>query len=330
MLGAERREKKMDEGLLAQLRRITEEEQAILAGQGVQRERYTSSRDFVVDSEKLLEKGKLIEIRPHTRFVHFPRHRHNYVEMLYMCSGSTTHILNGSRELVLRQGDLLFLNQAVYHEILPAGEGDVGVNFIILPQFFDRSFRMLEQENVLRDFLVSTLSGESAFAGWLHIAARDILPVENLLENMIWTLLEKKPGVNLMNQTTMGLLLQNLTLFAEDINRTLPDSREENAVFTALQYIETSYKDGTLEEIAARLHMPPYALSRLLTRHTGANFKQLLQQRKLQQAAYLLSNTGMSADAVIEAIGYENSSYFYRKFKEKYGCSPAAYRACRE
>lgn len=316
----------MDERLLAQLRRITEEEQAILAGQGVQRERYTSSRDFVVDSEKLLEKGKLIEIRPHTRFVHFPRHRHNYVEMLYMCSGSTTHILNGSRKLVLRQGDLLFLNQAVYHEILPAGEDDVGVNFIILPQFFDRSFRMLEQENVLRDFLISTLSGESAFAGWLHIAAGDILPVENLLENMIWTLLEKKPGVNLMNQTTMGLLLQNLTLFAEDINRTLPDSREENAVFTALQYIETSYKDGTLEEIATRLHMPPYALSRLLTRHTGANFKQLLQQRKLQQAAYLLSNTGMSADAVIEAIGYENSSYFYRKFREKYGCSPAQYR----
>ena len=326
MLETKGREVQMDERLLARLRTITEEEQALLAGQGVQRERYTSGRDFVVDSEKLLEKGKLIEIRPHTRFVHFPRHRHNYVEMLYMCSGSTTHILNGSRELVLRQGDLLFLNQAVYHEILPAGEGDVGVNFIILPQFFDRSFRMLEQENVLRDFLISTLSGESAFAGWLHIAARDILPVENLLENMIWTLLEKKSGVNLLNQTTMGLLLQNLILFAENINRTLPDSRDENAVFTALRYIETSYRDGTLEEIAARLHMPPYALSRLLTRHTGANFKQLLQQRKLQQAAYLLSNTGMSADAVIEAIGYENSSYFYRKFKEKYGCSPAAYR----
>ncbi len=319
----------MDERLLSRLRIITEEEQAILDGQGVQRERYTSGRDFVVDSEKLLEKGKLIEIRPHTRFVHFPRHRHNYVELLYMCSGTTTHILNGTQKLVLRQGDLLFLNQAVYHEILPAAEGDVGVNFILLPQFFDRSFRMLEQENVLRDFLISTLAGESAFAGWLHIAAGDILPVENLLENMIWTLLEKKPGVNLLNQTTMGLLLQNLTLFAENINRTLPDSREENAVFTTLQYIETRYRDGTLKEIAARLHMPPYALSRLLTRHTGANFKQLLQQRKLQQAVYLLSHTGMSADAVLEAIGYENSSYFYRKFKEKYGCTPAAYRAGR-
>ena len=317
----------MDERLLRQLKEITEEERAILAGQQcIQRERYTSGRDFVVDSEKMLEKGKLIEIRPHTRFVHFPRHRHNYVEVLYMCSGSTTHILNGTQRMELHTGDLLFLNQAVYHEILPASEEDVGVNFIILPQFFDRSFRMLEQENVLRDFLVSTLSETSTFAGWLHIAAGDILPVENLLENMIWTLLEKKPGANLLNQTTMGLLLQNLTLFAENINRTLPESRDENAIFSTLQYIETSYRDGTLEEIAARLHMPDYALSRLLKYHTGANFKQLLQQRKLQQAAYLLSNTGMSTDAVMAAVGYENSSYFYRKFREKYACSPAQFR----
>ena len=185
----------MDERLLCRLKEITDEERAILAGgQGIQRERYTSGRDFVVDSEKMLEKGKLIEIRPHTRFVHFPRHRHNYVEVLYMCSGSTTHILNGTQRMVLHTGDLLFLNQAVYHEILPATEEDVGVNFIILPQFFDWSFRMLEQENVLRDFLISTLSEASTFAGWLHIAAGDILPVENLLENMIWTLLEKSPG----------------------------------------------------------------------------------------------------------------------------------------
>lgn len=317
----------MNPELLKKLQKITEEEQAILDGRAqVERERYTSRRDFVVDSEKLLEKGKLIEIRPHTRFVHFPRHRHNYVELLYMCSGSTTHIINGTQTLVLQTGDLLFLNQAVYHEILPASEQDVGVNFIILPQFFDRSFRMLEQENVLRDFLISTLAGESAFAGYLHIAAHDILPVQNLLENMIWTLLEKKPGVNVLNQTTMGLLLLNLAMFAEDVNRTAPGNREESMVFTALKYIETSYKNGTLEEIAAQLHLPPYTLSRLLKHHTGQNFKQLLQQRRLQQAAYLLGNTRLPADAVLEAIGYENSSYFYRIFREKYGCSPAEYR----
>ena len=192
----------MDERLLCRLKEITDEERAILAGgQGIQRERYTSGRDFVVDSEKMLEKGKLIEIRPHTRFVHFPRHRHNYVEVLYMCNGSTTHILNGTSRMVLHTGDLLFLNQAVYHEILPASEEDVGVNFIILPQFFDRSFRMLEQENVLRDFLISTLSEASTFAGWLHIAAGDILPVENLLESILTPVRECDNIIKRSNET---------------------------------------------------------------------------------------------------------------------------------
>ena len=58
--------------------------------------------------------------------------------MVYMCAGKTTHIINGNKELTLEEGDLLFLNQNVYHEILPSGENDIAVNFIILPEFFDR------------------------------------------------------------------------------------------------------------------------------------------------------------------------------------------------
>ncbi|MDE5597397.1 MAG: helix-turn-helix transcriptional regulator, partial [Lachnospiraceae bacterium] len=56
------------------------------------------------------------------------------------------------------------------------------------------------------------------------------------------------------------------------------------------------------------------------------NFKELLQQRKLQQAAYLLSQTPLSVEQIMENIGYDNSSYFYRKFRDKYGCSPRTYR----
>ena len=59
---------------------------------------------MVIDSKRLLQKGKLIQVRPHTRFVHFPQHTHNYIEVIYMCQGSTTHILNGS-EVVLEEGE---------------------------------------------------------------------------------------------------------------------------------------------------------------------------------------------------------------------------------
>ena len=123
----------MQRGLLEQRRKITEEEQRILDGEvQVDKDLYTSGRDFTVDSSKMLEEGKLIAVRTHTRFVYFPSHRHNYVEVLYVCEGSLTNIIDG-KQVVVRKGELLFLNQFTRHEILPAGENDIAINFMILP-----------------------------------------------------------------------------------------------------------------------------------------------------------------------------------------------------
>ena len=313
--------------LLDMLKRITPEEQELLDGtREIRKERYTNWRDFVVDSRLLLEKGRLIEIRPHTRFAYFPKHRHNYVEMVYMCAGTTTHIINGSNELVLKEGDLLFLNQNVYHEILPAGEKDLAVNFIILPEFFDRPISMVERENILRDFLISTLAGDTAINDYLYIKTKGIIPVENLLENMIWTILGRHPMMDTINQTSMGLLLMNLSRFADQIGRSDPQHEEQSLMFSVLDYIEHHYQNGTLAEISELSHLPTYQVSRMLKKRTGKNFKELLQLRRLQQAAYLLQNTTLSIDKIIVHIGYENSSYFYRVFREKYGCSPSEYR----
>ena len=43
------------------------------------------------------------------------------------------------------------------------------------------------------------------------------------------------------------------------------------------------------------------------------------------RAAELLRG-GATAGAAAHAVGYENMSFFYRKFHDKYGCTPAAYR----
>lgn len=318
----------MNTELLKYLQQISPEEQSILDGQqNIKKDLYTSKKDFIIDSKKLLDKGRLIEVRPHTRFAHFPKHSHNYVEMVYMCTGTTTHIINGTDRIILNEGDLLFINQNVTQEILPAAEHDIAVNFIILPEFFDRPFSMIEQENVLRDFLISTLSGNNTTASsYLHFQGKDILPVRNLMENMIWTLLHKKSGTNTIIQTTMGLLFMNLSQFTEKLNQSNPNQYDQNIVISVLKYIESHYKDGSLSDISEEIKQPTYYISRLLKKHTGSNFKELLQQRKLQQAAYLLSQTPLSVESVMDAIGYDNGSYFYRKFKEKYNCSPREYR----
>ena len=145
----------MNRELLEKLSIITEEEQSVLDGNTqVDFDIYNYDASFIIDSQKLLEKGKLIEVRPHTRFIHFPKHRHNYIEMIYMCKGTTTHIVNG-QEIILNEGDILFLSQQAEQEILPASATDIAINFIILPEFFDKVFQLLEGEkNPLSEFLV--------------------------------------------------------------------------------------------------------------------------------------------------------------------------------
>ena len=317
----------MDEVLLNHFREITDEEKALLQGHtDIQKGIYTSKKEFVIDNAKLLQKGHLIEIRPHTRFSHFPKHRHNYVELVYMCCGSTTHIINDVEKIILNEGDLLFLSQSATQEILPAGRDDIAVNFIILPEFFDRALSMVERDHVLRNFLISTLSNDHSQFPYLHFPAKNILTIQNLIENMLWTLVNKKPGTNTINQITMGLIFMNLSVFADSILPSQAGSYEQDLIFRILKYIETHYKNGSLTDISSELRLPDYHVSRLLKKYTGHTFKELLQQQRLQQAVYLLSQTTLSVNHIMEAIGYNNSSFFYRIFREKYGCSPNEYR----
>ena len=101
----------MNKELLNRLSKITDEERSILNGGALDMSVYSDNMPSLVDSQKLLEAGKLFTIRPNTRFIAFPEHSHNYVEMIYMCSGSQRHIINGSAEVVLKTGEILLLNQ---------------------------------------------------------------------------------------------------------------------------------------------------------------------------------------------------------------------------
>lgn len=316
----------MHQDLIRELSVITEEEQSILDGrQGIDQQLYTEKKELVVDSEKLLKRGKLIEVRPHTRFVKFPRHRHNYVEVIYMCQGTTTHYIDGN-EVVLEPGDLLFLNQNSEQEILPAGEADIAVNFIILPEFFNMAFSMMgTEENTLKEFLVGTLCGKNEQTSYLYFHVADVLPIQNLVENMVWTIFYDMGNKRSCNQITMGLLLLQLLNYMDKME-TGSSRFDTELTGNVLNYIEEHYKDGSLSELAELMNYDLYWLSREIKKRTGKTYKELLQAKRMSQAVYLLTSSRLTIADIIESVGYDNTSYFYRKFRERYGVSPKEYR----
>ena len=305
---------------------ITGEERAILNGRkSIDRSLYMDGSRDVISGEKLLEKGKLIAIRPHTRFIAFPEHTHDYVEMVYMCAGETHHVVNG-KPIALHQGELLMLGQNAHQSIEAAGERDIAVNFIVRPAFFSGTLPFLgEEETPLRRFVASCLTGENE-AGYLLFRVADIPPVQNLIENLLYTLLEDTPNKRGILQMTMGLLFAQLMNHTEVLQF---ETQEQNALISVLRYLEENYRDGSLTEVAGRLHYELPSLSRLIRQRTGKKYTELLQEKRLSQAAWLLRNTDKNVDEIANAVGYENMTYFHRLFQTRFGQTPRQYRACK-
>lgn len=321
----------MTQELLDILRQVTPEEERLRSGNtDIEKNIYTVQRTekedvFHVDAEKLLDDGKLIQIRTHTRFVHFPVHTHNFVEVVYMCEGSTHHVINGN-EVILNKGELLFISQSAKQEIYPAAESDVAVNFIILPEFFDYGLTMMEAENnQLRSFVIDCLTGGKEDTGYLHFKVADVLPVQNLVENLIWTIIRKEPNKRSIQQATMGLLFLQL-MNQIDRMETSEADKQQKLVMDVLSYIEEHYRDGDLDSLARQLHYDMRWLSKEIKRRTGQNYTDLVQNKRLNQAAYLLTTTNMNILDIGLAVGYDNTSYFHRIFQKQFGMTPRKYR----
>ncbi|WP_395028574.1 helix-turn-helix domain-containing protein, partial [Robinsoniella sp.] len=93
-----------------------------------------------------------------------------------------------------------------------------------------------------------------------------------------------------------------------------------------LKYIEENYKTATLSEIAGEMNQSVSNMSKQIKHATGRTFKELLQEKRLSQAEHLIRDTTIPITDIIYLVGYDNTSYFHRIFKENYHMSPKSYR----
>lgn len=316
----------MRKELLDELMIISEEEKKYKAGQGlVETQLYAETTLDEIDKERLLQRGRLITVRPHSRFVDFPKHKHNYVEIMYVVKGCITHYIDG-KELTLRKGDVLLLNQHVVHAIKRADYEDIGINFIALPEFFEVPLSMLNEKNVLAEFLIGVLRQKNPVAHYLLFRLKQNSQVENLMENMIESMLHENANEDIMNQYSMGLVFLYLLNHLENLSCNSSMDYKEAVIQAVLEYINSDCKDANLTKIAQDTHQSIAVLSKLIKTKTGYTFQQLLQRKRFQTAVHLLLDTNLSIEDIALDVGYENQSYFFRQFKSRYGMTPRKYR----
>ena len=272
--------------------------------------------------EQQFPAGRRIVLYRHPCGVGVSAHSRAYVELLYMCRGTSHHRIGGT-EVVLGEGELLLLGQNTPQELLPLAESTLAVSFFIKPEFFGDILSFLgTEETPLREFVIRCLGQETPY-GYLHFHVSDEKPVQNLMENLLYHLLEKPDSLRAIPLYTVGLLFVQLL---EESDRLTMGIREQQSVLGVLRYLETNYASGSLTDAARMLHCDVAWLSREIKRRTGRTYTELLQERRLRQAAWLLAHTNQRISDIALAVGYENVSYFHRLFRERFGLSPKKYR----
>lgn len=325
--GKENREMLMDKWLLEQIQEITPEEQAYLDGEEeVNKQIYTRKESFEIDCQMFLKQGKLITVRHHSRFIEFPEHKHNYIEIVYVCTGEIVHYIDG-KVLSMKEGDLLLMNQHVKHSVRRAEMGDIGINFIALPEFFDIPLQMMRRQNVIADFLLGTLRQNYTVPQYLLFQLKDQKYISNLMENMISSVVYDSENEDVINQYSMGLVFLYLLNNMDKLAHNSSQSYEDVVIQAALKYIDSQYRTAVLSRIAEDFNLSLSAVSRLIKKNTGFTFVELLMRKRFQKALMFLVETDLPIEQIASNIGYENQSYFYRQFKAHYGVTPSQYRS---
>lgn len=104
--------------------------------------------------------------------------------------------------------------------------------------------------------------------------------------------------------------------------------RQQNAIAATMRYIDENLaNDINLSEAAATACLSPNYLSKLLKRELGKGFTDIVTERRLQLSCELIATTDLKIGSISRQCGFVEETYFARRFRQWYGCSPGQWRA---
>ena len=146
-------------------------------------------------------------------------------------------------------------------------------------------------------------------------------------------------GYNFENETIMGLTSNELTIneleerLIEFYSNLMQELREHfyknnsKIVKHVINYVKENYnKNVTLNEIADEIYFTPNYLSSLFSKSTGENFSMYLTQYRIKKAIEFLDSGRYKVYEVANMVGYKNTDYFCKVFREITGVVPSCYK----
>ncbi len=239
-------------------------------------------------------------------------HWHNYFEITYIKSGSATHLLNDSMQ-ILKPGDLIFIRPNDAHMF--SNDTNVSVRIFSFMPSFPEADIMKTVLNTAKSCIVS-LSGTGV----------------RRIDGYLQTMGELYDEDTDSNERYLRCLLSAMCLeIRNSIQYEGPDipgyANRNNRIREILAYIDRHYMDDlTLESISEQFGITPNYFSEFFKKYVNTTFSKYLTYVRMRRAISLMSLEELSMEEIASEVGFKSESYFAQAFKRLSGLSPKVYQ----
>lgn len=258
-------------------------------------------------------------------------HSHDFIELVYVRSGSGLHWHGGKRYSVYA-GDCFVILQGEEHTYRSTS-GLAITNILFYPELLEPFRAQLQSLCGFRGFFTTEplFREESLFRHKLHLSLTNQARLSALVDSLVEELGSRTAGYEV---SATGVFLQTIVLLSRAFDRMVYSGGmqqqalgRDSLVSAAIAYLESNYaSDIRVDDIARSVCLSPSRLSHVFKQTTGMSLVDYLNRMRIDRACQMLAQSDRPVTAIALELGFSDSAYFTRLFGKTVGMSPSAYR----
>ena len=253
-----------------------------------------------------------------------PYHWHPELEIITVDAGHVSltiadHVYEGEH------GDVFFAAGEELHEIRAAGRENQFRSFVFAADFLQ--FARADQAET--ELLAPLAEGRLRFATCLRASEAGQREVRALLAQIVRACLGQAPGYQLAVKAALlgiGAVCAQAGLLTGKRMRPGADYKARQ-LKEIVGYLGAHFTESlSLTAVAAHFGLSPQYFSSFFRENFGRTFTQHINSLRIEQAARLLRESDLPVMEIGFNVGFDNFSYFIKRFRAVYGVSPSNYR----
>lgn len=252
----------------------------------------------------------------------------DYIEWRYVLSGHLSLEIEG--ELAhFQENEICFINSSALHREDIHHSECVIINIFMNRAFFNERFITSISLTPLQKFLRTNILHRGHKERYLKFSPvpADTAEIKKYIFQIFNEVRFEKPGYLDISRGYITRLMDTLASGYQYNFSRYDASRYHDTLFASVSdYMKQNLRTVTMDQLIETFHFQSNYFNNLIKRYTGLTYSNYLISLRVERAKELLENTDMTIDEIIWLVGYYNKTFFYRRFTEITGVSPAHYR----